>query len=100
MVNKIHTLVLLLCISSVLVLSQEFDAFKSYKDAKKKPPQYSDKIKTHDIDEYLTKQQLEMKNFRDGKDSNTRFDGKFSGFDQGWSVKRLRGSRVMKEESN
>ncbi len=75
------------------VLSDEFNAFKSYQNARKKPPQYSQNRNHHDIKEYLTANQLRMMKYRYGKDEpDVMFNGKFSGFDKGYNIKNSRGN--------
>ena len=74
------------------VRSDEFNAFKSYQNARKKPPQYgSQNRQHHDVKEYLTVNQLRMMKYRYGKDEpDVMFDGKFSGFDKGYNIKNSR----------
>lgn len=73
----------------VLVISDEFNEFKSYQNAEKKPPQYGNqKRQHHDIKEYLTANQLRMMKYRYGKDEkDVMYNGKFSGFDKGYNIK-------------
>lgn len=55
--------------------------FKSYADAKVKPPQYSKNYADREIDEYLTKRQKSMKKYRKGRDvPGAMFDERWSGF--------------------
>ncbi len=73
----------------VYVYCDEFNEFKSYQNARKKPPQYGNqKRQHHDIKEYLTANQLRMMKYRYGKDEPAvMFDGKWSGFDKGYNIK-------------
>jgi len=69
--------------SSSRRLQTTFNSFKSYANAKVRPPQYSANRKKspHSIDEYLTTTQLMMKAKRNAKpDASNGFTGNFDGY--------------------
>ena len=63
-------------------LQEKFNIFKSYKNARLKPPQYSHKrFSKHATDEYLSPLQKMMLAARKGKDTpDVMFDKNWSGF--------------------
>ncbi len=72
---------LLFCSLLAFCVSQSFNTFKNYKDAKVKPKQYASKSTDHDIEEYLTPMQQKMLRARTGKDTgDVMFTDKWSGF--------------------
>lgn len=73
----------LICII-VRVDAQEFNVFKSYKDAKIKPKRYGAKIqRNHDISEYLNENQMKMMMSRNGANKPGEvFDNNWSGYDK------------------
>ena len=76
------------------ITGQQFNVFKSYKDAKVKPKRYGAKIqKNHDVTEYLNDNQMKMYKSRYGPNqAGEEFDNNWSGYDKG-ARKALRKKR-------
>jgi hypothetical protein len=77
----------------------DFNMFKSYKDAKVKPPQYSKRQTKRAISEYLDSRQMQMMKYRTGRDvPGAMFNERWSGFNKAQNSnplvkrRRLRGS--------
>lgn len=87
---------LLLSYIVIEVQCQQFNIYKSYKDAKVKPPQYSKKdIENHSISEYLSPLQKSMMKKRNGKNTpDAMTNGKFSGFDPGYNIKNYKRTKM------
>ena len=83
-----------------LVCSQtKFNMFKSYKNAKVRPKQYSQRSRPHSIEEYLSPSQMKMLRERSGPDkSENMFDANWSGYHKnngGGSMRRLAGVEMQ-----
>ena len=64
-------------------LQGQFDAFKSYANARVKPPQYAKKNLRHSTSEYLTQNQMYMMKMRTGPDDPAHsFSASWSGFNK------------------
>jgi hypothetical protein len=107
MVGFLRAFFLIISVLALNVRAEEFNIFKSYKDAKVKPPQYSRARTQHAVDEYLTVTQKKMMKYRHGPDRpDFMFDKSWSGFNKaqntnkGETRRNLRGSDELNSSAD
>jgi hypothetical protein len=101
MMSNLCLLILLLGCSWFVTEAQQFNVFKSYKDAKVKPIQYGKVIKdNHPVTEYLDDKQMKMLRERNGPvTSENVFDNKWSGFKDKSVLAGLKKNRAKKRKN-